>query len=157
MKKLIVIVFVAVCLMGALTLPAAAFGFQGCQNNNRLAQTLNLTADQQLKLLEIRQAFQKEALPLQQQMQRARLALKQLWAAQTLDQSQIQAKVKETTDLRIQLLQKRREMLVKVKTVLTADQLKLLEKDRSHFRRGHAVPGFGQHPGPQGQSNPSGL
>ena len=154
MKKVIAIVFVTVLLVGALTIPAAAFGLQS-GHDNPLAQILNLTPEQQQKLLEIRQAFQRDALPLQQHMQRTRLELKQLWTAQSLDQSQIQAKTKESTDLRIQLVQKRRDMLAKIKTVLTPDQLKTLEKYRSQFRHRYAFHGFGHHFDSQAQTKQS--
>jgi len=144
MKKIIVTLLATVLLVGALTLPAAALSPQGGRDN-RLTQTLNLTPEQQQKLLDIRQTFQRDTLPIRQHMQRTRLELKQLWAAPQLDQSQIQGKVKEKTDLQIQLVQKRRDLAAKIKAVLTPDQLKTFEKYQNRFRDGLACHRFA-HP-----------
>ena len=151
MKKVIAIVFATVLLIGALTLPAAAFCPQG-DRYNHVAKILNLTPAQQQKLLDVRQAFQSDTLPIRQHMQRTQLELRQLWAAPSLDQKQIQAKVRERTDLRIQLVQKRRDMIAQVKTVLTPDQLKTLEQYHHQSRHSFAFHRFGHRFNSQDQT-----
>jgi Spy/CpxP family protein refolding chaperone len=143
--KVIVCVIVTTFLIGTLTMSAAAFGPNpGGKMPNRLAKILNLTDDQQQKLLVIHQDFQKNTLPVRQKLQMTRFELNQLWKADSLDQNKIEAKVKVMTDLRIQLVQKRREMFNKTKAVLTSDQLKTLEnyrnRTRQQFRFNHMRP-----------------
>ncbi len=142
MTKAIACVILALFLVGTLTMTAAAFG-PGPQEGipNRLAGVLNLTDDQQQKLLVIHQNFQKDTLGVKQKLELTRFELKKLWKAQPLDSSKINAQVKVETDLRIQLVQKRREMSEKAKAVLTPEQLKTLEnyrnrKDEMRFKRG---------------------
>ena len=144
--------FATVLLVGALTLPAAAFCPQG-DRYNHVTQILNLTPAQQQNLLDIRQAFQSDTLPIRQHMQRTQLELKQLWTASSLDQKQIQAKVRERTDLRIQLVQKRRDMIAQVKTILTPDQLKTLEKYRHQFRHRFTFKRFDHHFNSEARTN----
>ncbi len=133
MTKAIVCVILAVFLVAALTMTAAAFS-PGPQERipNRFAGVLNLSDDQQQKLLVIRQDFQKNTLGIRQKLELTRFELKKLWKAQPLDSSKINAQVKIATDLQIQLVQKRREMSEKAKAVLTPEQQKNLENYRNH-------------------------
>jgi Spy/CpxP family protein refolding chaperone len=70
--------------------------------------------------------------------------LQQLWTADNLNQEAIDAKTKEMNSIRVQMLQKSREMLNKIKTVLTPEQIKKLEslkQKRLQERPGPGMPG----------------
>ncbi|HEX3048034.1 MAG TPA: periplasmic heavy metal sensor, partial [Bacillota bacterium] len=106
---------------------------------------LNLTADQQSKVLAIQQGFQKDTLSLRQDLQKKNMELRQLWNADQLNQTAIDARNHEITTLQIQLVQKSKAMMEQVKKLLTADQLKQLENFQDK-----GGPGFGGHMGFRG-------
>ncbi|MCL6589503.1 MAG: periplasmic heavy metal sensor [Firmicutes bacterium] len=151
MKKALIVGVIAALMVGAIGITAWAGGggpkFGGAGKGG-LLKGLNLTADQQSKILAVQQDFQKETLPLRQDLQKKKLELRQLWDAEQLNQAAIDAKNKEITAIQIQLVQKSRAMMEKVKKLLTADQLKQWEsfqgKDRPGmgFGRGRMM-GFG--------------
>jgi len=135
---------VALILVGTISLSAFGYGNNRRQGprqmgNTRFYQELNLTPEQQQKILEIRQDFQKDTQSLRFEMQKKQLELRQLWSASTLNRSAIEAKAKEVTGLRVQLVTKARAMQDKIKTILTSEQLKKLEE--SDFKRN---PGTGR-------------
>ena len=138
----IVALMTAVC---ALAVMAHGRGMAGVFWNN-----LNLTSDQQQKVLTIRQDFQKDTLTLRFDLQKKKLELRRLWAAQPLNQAAIDAKTKEVTALKIQMTTKNQTKREKIKGVLTAKQLKMLnDSKRQNFRSGFGRPG--RHGGRQGR------
>jgi Spy/CpxP family protein refolding chaperone len=137
MKKIILIMTIvalmtAVCSFAAM---ARGRGMAGVFWNN-----LNLTSQQQQKVLAIRQDFQKDTLALRFDFQKKKLELRRLWAAQPLNQAAIDAKTKEVTALKVQMTTKNRTMREKLKGVLTAKQLKMLDDSNRH----KFSPGFGR-------------
>lgn len=151
MKKLLSIIAVAVLLVGSITFTALAFGpgngaFPGGKGTGfsmRGLDSLNLTNDQQQKVLAIRQEFERDTLNLRQDMRKKRQELQKLWSAEPLNQATIDAKTKEMNTLRIQLTQKSKEMFNKIKAVLTPEQLKQLEAQRQNRGQGKGCPGRG--------------
>lgn len=144
MKKGLLTTVITLVLVGTISLSAFGYGNSRRQGprqmvTTRLYQDLNLTPDQQQKILEIRQDFQKDTQTLRFEIQKIQLELRQLWSAQVLNQSQIEAKVKELTGLRVQLVTKARTMREEVKKVLTPDQLKKFEENALN-----RVPGAGR-------------
>lgn len=132
MKKGLLITIVTLVLVGTISLSALAFGNgrgQGFKqaSDRGFFRELDLTSEQQQKLLAIRQDFQKETQSLRFDLQKKQLELRQLWSAESLNQNAIEAKEKEVTGLRVQLANKARVMQEKMKKVLTADQLKKWE------------------------------
>ena len=93
------------------------------------------------KLLEIRQDYQRETQTIRFEMQKKQLELRQLWSASTLNRSAIEAKEKEVTGLRVQLVTKARAMRDKMKNILTAEQLKKLEENGFNRNPGAGVRG----------------
>lgn len=132
MKKTLLTVVVALVMVGAISLAAFAGNGRGQGKNQaggpRFFEDLNLTSEQQQKLLTIRQDYQKDTQPLRFEMQKKQLELRQLWSAKSLNQSAIESKEKEVTGLRVQMANKVRTMQDKMKSVLTADQLKKLDE-----------------------------
>jgi Spy/CpxP family protein refolding chaperone len=144
MKKLLSIIAVTVLLVGSITFTALAFGpGKGAHHGGRDMgfgmwglNSLNLTNDQQQKVLAVRQQFEKDTLSLRQEMRTKRQELQKLWSADTLSQTAIDAKTKEMNALRIQLTQKSREMFNKIKAILTPEQLKQLETQKQNREQG---------------------
>lgn len=84
---------------------------------------LNLTAEQQKKMLEIQQNFRNDNKSLMIDMQKVQLQLQQLWGENPLNQPAIEAKDKEFISLRIQLVTKSRAMIQQIiNSVLTPEQ-----------------------------------
>jgi Spy/CpxP family protein refolding chaperone len=149
MKKLLSIIAIAVLLVGSITVTALAFGpgNGACPGGKRTGfgmrglNSLNLTNDQQQKVLAIRQEFEKDTLSLRQDMRKKRQELRQLWSAETLNQAAIDAKTKEMNTLRIQFVQESKEMFHKVKAILTPEQLKQLESLKQNREKGQGFRG----------------
>ncbi|MGE5604778.1 MAG: Spy/CpxP family protein refolding chaperone, partial [Bacteroidota bacterium] len=113
MKKGLLTTIITLVLVGTVSLSAFAYGNGRGQGGNRRGalgffQDLDLSPEQQQKLLEIRQDFQKDTQPLRFEMQKKQLEFRQLWSAQTLNRNAIEAKEKEITGLRIQMVTKAR-------------------------------------------------
>ena len=149
MKKTLLTIMVALVMAGTVSLAAFAGNARDQGKNqagiSKFFENLNLTSEQQQKLLVIRQDFQKETQPLRFEIQKKQLELRQLWSAESLNQSVIESKEKEVTGLRVQMVNKARTMQDKMKSVLTADQLKKL--DESGFNWNPGVGGCGPHGG----------
>ena len=82
----------------------------------------NLTQEQQEKLQSLRADFDKETLPLRNEIQTKALELRQLWLADELDENTIAAKSKELSDLRNQLHENMIQHHLNVANVLTKEQ-----------------------------------
>lgn len=149
MKKTLLAVVVALVMVGTISLAAFAGNGWGQGSNQagapKFLNDLNLTSEQQQKLLVIRQDFQKETQSLRFEMQKKQLELRELWSAKSLNQSAIESKEKEVTGLRIQMANKARTMQDRMKKVLTADQLKKL--DESGFNCNSGAGGRGPRGG----------
>jgi Spy/CpxP family protein refolding chaperone len=149
MRKTLLIMISVVLLIGIVAFAAIAYGRgagmgqmgSGIGYNN----THNLTPEQHEKILAIRQDFQKETQKFRFDLQKKNLELQGLWAAQPLDQKAIDAKTKEVTALQVKITAKAREMHDKIKSVLTAEQLKQWEA--SGFNGGPEMRGQGRHGG----------
>jgi len=166
MKKLSVMVLVCVLLVGVVSAMTLAAGAPGSGDQNAVASgnpkppmpgeqkepmgpgpkpngdqfaQLNLTVEQQKKMLEIRQNFEKEALPLRLEMEKTEFELRVLWDEKQLNQKAIEAKEKEKVDLKIQLTNLSRAMFDRVKSVLTPEQQKQFQMEEP--RPEHGFPG----------------
>ena len=102
-------------------------------NNNGL----NLSLEQQQKIMAIRQQFENDTLSIKNDLRVKEKELRQLWAADPLNQSAIDNKTKEVNSLRIQLITKRRAMFAQMKAVLTPEQLAKIKfyVKKQRFRR----------------------
>ena len=76
-----------------------------------------------------------DTLILRNDLYKKNSELRQLWAADQLNQSVIDAKTKEINALKAQMITKRRAAHGKMKGILTAEQLK---KIKDHFQNGPA-------------------
>ena len=147
MKKSLVILMLIALLIGSLSLGVLAQGQgqgwgkncgpNGGPNSGKGPgggmgfQALDLSADQQKQMLEIRQAFERDTLSLRTEMQKANQELRKLWTAKPLNQNAIVAKNGEVTTLQVQMGTKAKEMQAKIKAVLTVEQLKKLDEQKA--------------------------
>ncbi len=124
MRKIIFILMALLLLIGVFS--CAAWARSGFETNNYFSENfngLNLSLEQQQKIMAIRQQFEKDTLSLKNDLHVKEKELRQLWAADPLSQSAIDNKTKEITGLRIQLITKRRAMFAQMKAILTPDQV----------------------------------
>ncbi|TCL73346.1 Spy/CpxP family protein refolding chaperone [Hydrogenispora ethanolica] len=149
MKKSLLVLLTVALLIGSLSFAALA---AGPGQGNRPAgeyrftvfKALNLSPEQQEKLLAIRQDFEKATLDLRFDLQRKQLELRKLWAANPLDQNAIETQSKAVAALRVQMVTQSRAMFEKVKSVLTPAQLKQLEtRFQDRPGKGRRGPGAG--------------
>ena len=97
-------------------------GFYGLRAANLASTELNLTQEQVQKLQPLRADFDKETLPLRNEIQIKTLELRQLWIADELDEEAIVAKAKEVSDLQNQLQGKMIHHRIDFAKVLTKEQ-----------------------------------
>ncbi len=83
---------------------------------------LNLTADQNTKLNDLREKTWKDTVSLRNQMQTKRLELQTLWTNPNPDKDKILAKQKELNDLRNTLQAKMTDSRLEARKVLTPEQ-----------------------------------
>ena len=138
MKKTILItmmvaLLVGTCAFAAWADPGTGPGHFGKEGRMGIFRDLNLTLDQQQKIMTIRQDFEKDTLTIRNDMQKKNSELRQLWKANPLDQTAIDSKTKEINTIKIQMITKMRVMREKMKAVLTADQLKKI----NDFKQNH--------------------
>lgn len=129
--------------------PDGRFGFGGPglgPNHDPFAR-LNLTFEQQLKILEIRQAFETKSLPLRFEMEKINLELRRLWEANPLNQEAIEAKEKALVALKVQAITLSREVFAQLQSALTPEQQKQLQSE-PQFKPDEGFPCHG-NPQPQ--------
>lgn len=138
-------------MVGLLLISATAFA-QSMQRPMRaqrpgwnagrgMMQRLNLTKDQQNKLLDMRLAMQREMLPLRNQLVTLRSDLKLELTANKFDQNKVNKTVDQMANVRKQMNLKRIEHMRNVRNILTPDQQKTFDLMVMNHRRG----GFMQH------------
>jgi Spy/CpxP family protein refolding chaperone len=164
MKKTLIMFTIVAVLIGTIGYSALAFGpgqgrgrnqgeGMGMRNgrSHGLMAELNLTPEQQQKMLAIRQQFQKDTQNIRFELQKKHLDLRQLWTAKPLNQAAIERETKEMAALRVQITTKAQAMLEKMKAVLTPEQLKFFNeraiKGHGGFDGGrmHGGRGFGMN------------
>ena len=102
-----------------------------------IAKELGLTPDQTARLEKLRVDFQKARIQQRASTQIARLDLRQLMQASTVDEKAVMAKVHELSDLQAAGLKARVEHMLAMRAVLTPEQREKLKA----LRHEH---GFGQ-------------
>lgn len=123
--------------------PGPKQGPKGGSRHGRLMAELKLTAEQEQKILEIRQKHAREVLPIRQELQKKRLELRRLWSAEKPDAAAIEGKMKEMVPLQVKLRMKALAVRDEIKTILTPEQQKIFESFRPG--RGHRRPGCGKN------------
>ncbi len=100
-------------------------GRQGRRTGNALMKRLNLTPEQRVSLREIRRQSEPEARELTRRVRQARRALDEAIYADTLDEALVEQRARELSAAQAALTGLRASTELKVRRVLTAEQLRL--------------------------------
>ena len=101
---------------------------------------LKLTAEQREKMREIRKAFWADTHDLRYDIQMKRLELKKLFTDPKADDATLLAKEKELNAMRQKLMDRRAEMKIEWRKVLTPEQLGMLDRPEGRFGHHHHHP-----------------
>jgi len=115
----------------------------------RVKEALNLSAEQTAQLRKVFVEQRKAAIRRQADLKIARIELRELLTAPTVDERAIATKVKELSDLQAAAVKTRVDRMLAIRKVLSADQLEKLKQLRMQHRGwGRRHPG--ERPGPGG-------
>ncbi len=162
-----VLLAVAVLAVGGAGMAAALPHGQGPGPRGdraaRLKQELGLSDDQAVRLREIRESRQRDAIRHRADSEIARLDLRRLLEAPTVDRKAVDAKVKEIADLQSAGLRARVDTMLAMREVLTPEQRQKWQalggerhRDRWQRRDGRRSSGrgWGVSPGGPPQGDP---
>ena len=157
MKKMTMILG-ALLLVAVASSSALAYRGGGLGTDGGMATRLNLTAEQTSQIKEMREAFVKELVPLQNKLYAKRNELKLLWLQKTPDQEKITAVNKEVRALRGEMEDKMTGQRLAVTKILTPEQQAKLQSyggGRGYGQKGgrgacDPVSGRGPAYGPRG-------
>lgn len=99
----------------------------GYQFNRWTKKDLDLSKEQVKKLDTLELQFEKETINLRNEIQSKQLELRELWTADTPDETKINTKIDEIAKLRAEIEKKRTSHLLEVKKVLTDEQWSKLQ------------------------------
>lgn len=139
MKRISVIGIVTVLLLALATNfvmaagPCIGKGGKSGKGGDCLVD-LDLSYEQQEKILEIRQRYTREIQPICHDLQKKRLELKKLWGAKNPSQNAIIAKRQQMVADQVKLQFKKRAVQEEIKKVLTPEQLKKFETKTDCFQ-----------------------
>ncbi len=142
-KKWLVLVLASLVVAGLVSSAAAqdwrtkAPGSQGqrfvgvgkewsAKHTLNLANRLNLTAEQKEKIANLRLTFKEETLDLYSQLARKRLEIQKLLREESLDLTRVYGLVDEMAPIQAEIQKKAIEFGLKVKNLLTKEQLEKL-------------------------------
>lgn len=156
MKRKRLMIGIMVLLFLALTTTVFAFGPRGGRGYSdfcRMQEELNLTKDQSERLWQIRERYHTDTERLRYEIFQKSLELKTLYGDPKADKTTILNKQKELNALRLKLQDRRAQMRVEQREVLTPEQLNKLKQFRpgpGYGMMGHGRPGQGRGFGPAG-------
>ena len=108
--------------------------------------SLNLTDEQNSRMKTLREANQKEVVPLRAELNVRHAELRALWAQINPDEDALLAKQKEINKLRDQIGEKRTKHRVEMRKILTPEQRTQLPLIRHGKGIGHRGGGYGDCP-----------
>ena len=113
-------------------------GFQKHPGFHAFGPRLNLTQDQIGKMRELRKNFWADTHDLRYDIKMKRVEVRKLFMDPKTDDSTLLAKEKELNGLKLTLMDKKAEMKVELRKILTPDQIRILDRILSHHGwRGH--------------------
>jgi Spy/CpxP family protein refolding chaperone len=122
---------------------------------NDLMRRLNLTAEQRERLREIRVQSESDARELTRRVRLARRALDEAIYADGLDESAVEQRARSLTDAQAELLRLRMTTELKVRRVLTPEQLRTFRQLRRQAQRRQRLErrlGDSEQPPPPGEN-----
>lgn len=139
------------CLLVVLLVPILAFGDGKGEGHRakRMISRLDLTEEQRDAIRPMRFELEKKLIDLNQKIAIARLELRQLLHAETLDQSSIARKMGDISQLRVQQKTLRLENWFEIQKLLTPDQQKSWKRLLQMKMAGNGGRREGAHHGPR--------
>ncbi len=159
MKTKSILISMMIVMFLALATTVFAFGPRGGGGGPyygglcKMHSELNLTKEQSERLWQIRERFNADTEKLRYEIFQKSLELKSLYGDSKADKTTILNKQKELNALRNKLDDRRAQMRVEQREVLTPEQLNKLNQFRTghgYGRMGHGKPGYGRGLGPAG-------
>jgi len=112
-------------------------GGEGWREVPSALASLNLTTEQSEKIRALRESFLKEITPIRAQLLSKKAELRLLWIQTKLDPDKIKAIQKEARDLRGQMQEKRTDLRLAFRNILTPEQTSKLLAQGIGSRMGH--------------------
>ncbi len=139
-KALVGVLFLTFFFAGAIAVEAGRFGrhhrppgimgpgFHGLKNMIQL----DLSDSQQSKILSITEKYENERESLEESLREARRDLARVLEAGQVDEDKVRSALRRAAPIREELLVMRVKMMAELKTVLTPEQLQLLQERKAH-------------------------
>lgn len=139
-KALVGVLFLTIFFTGAVAVEAGRFGrhhdpsgimgpeFRGLKTIIQL----DLSDSQKLKIMSIIEKYENERASLKESLREARKNLTRVLETEQADEDQIRSALRRAEPIREELFVKRVKMAAELKTVLTPEQLQLLEQRKAH-------------------------
>jgi len=147
MKKIYAIL-IALLFVGFTTAAFAAppdIGKPGFEKHHPFGPRLNLTQEQIGKMRELRKIFWADTHDLRYDIKMKRIEVRKLFTDPKTDGATLLAKEKELNGLKLKLMDKKAEMKVEWRKILTPDQIRMLDRIYRHHcwhHRGGMGKGF---------------
>ena len=116
-------------------------GFASARQGGRFAKLLNLSPEQKEKAKELRSRYRSETRDLKYNLAAKRLEMRKLFSDPKAEETALLAKQKELDTLCGQLLEKKSQMKMEWRKILTPEQIARLDQ----FPHRHGMRGFGHH------------
>jgi Spy/CpxP family protein refolding chaperone len=135
--------------------PAGPRGDRPRLERKNMKEALGLTDAQAAELKKLRTDGEKRRIKTDADMKIARLELRELLLAPSVDEKAVRAKARQMADLQAAAANDRVESMLALRKVVSAEQAEKLMKHR-HARPagGPGARGFGRHEGPGGKRGP---
>jgi len=143
-NALVGVLFLTFFFAGAVAVEAGRFGRHhgppgimgpGFHGLKTLIQ-LNLSGPQQSQILSIIEKYENERESLKESLREARRDLARVLEAEQVDEDEIRSALRRAAPVREELLVMRVKMMAELKTVLTTEQLQLLQESKAHRIKG---------------------
>ena len=139
-KALVWVLFLTIFFAGAAVVEAGRFGRHHGQSGMmgpefyglKTLIELKLTPEQQSQILAILEKYDNQRQSLKGNLREARRNLARVLQAEQPDANEIRNVLRQAAPIREELLVMRVKMMAELKTVLTPEQLQLLEERKSH-------------------------
>ena len=154
MKKIYAVIM-AVCFLGMAVAalaadPAAGPRGQGhawgpAQQHERFAKYLDLSKEQQEKMKEVRNRYFADTREMRYDFLQKKLEMRKLFGDPKVDEATLAAKQKEVIALKVKLAERKGQMKLEMRRILTAEQIQKLDRLPRHRGMGRGgCGGMGQ-------------
>ena len=131
--------------------PPGAQGFHkdyGPAAHHEFRPPFNFSQEQRAKMREIRDRFLADTHDLRYDLAEKRIEMRKLFTDPKTDDAALLAKQKEVRDIILKLMDRKAQMKIEWRKVLSPEQIKMLDRPFPHPQ--HFMHGYGQGPQPHG-------